>query len=183
MNRIALWLLATMVFLLTALFVAGKGWIFERHRPEILNLVETAEPADRHLPEPTRELLLFSSRSTASYAARLAVMQFHPEAARLGTTNWQLTWATWSLLIYLHLSEDERLALIARLAPTGKGRLGLSATSRELFGRPLDSLSEEEAAMLVVLVKAPSFSDRPEALARMRDRLIAKWREQKATKR
>lgn len=53
------------------------GFIFETHRSEIANLIESADPADRDLTQQVHELLLLSlSSPTAPYSTRLLIRKF-----------------------------------------------------------------------------------------------------------
>jgi membrane peptidoglycan carboxypeptidase len=79
------------------------------------------------------------------------------------------------LFAALHFSEQDRLTIIARLAPTGGGRYGLDNTSEALFGRPLSDLSLSEAGTIVVLTKTPFLYDKPDRLIAARDQFLSRY--------
>lgn len=149
---------------------------FASHRSEIDGLIDSATLAERRLPQPVRDLLLFSlGGHSAPYAARLLLDRFNTKAPRRAI-EWTVVHASWSLLAAMHFSEQDRLTLIARLAPTGGGRCGLDNTAQALFGHPLSEVSLAEAGTLVVLVKAPSLYNKPDRLVVERDHFLSTFR-------
>lgn len=179
MIRLRKWLLVSLaavpLLLLTA-FVAYDLLAFQPYRSNISALIEGAAPEDRMPPAPAAALLRISLQGhTSPYAARLLLVNLHLVPTR--TLAWQRTWALWSILVCLHLTENERTAVIASLAPTGPGRKGLSATARSLYGRALSELSLGEQASVVVATEfGASYSYvGSHTLATQRDALLAKY--------
>jgi hypothetical protein len=182
MRRFLKWAFAVLVVTVAIIAVLAypmikQGISFESYRSEMTKLIESAEPEDRALPQRIRDLLLFSlDGHTAPYAARLLIRQFDTEGSDRNPSTWNPIYASWSLLVALHFSEQDRLTIISRLAPTGGGRQGLSVTSQTLFKRPLSELSLAEAATLVVLVTNPPLYDKPDRLNEQRDQLLSRYR-------
>jgi len=137
-------------------------------------LIDSASPAERALPPSVHDLLLFSLRGrTTPLAADLLLRRFDGESQR-SPGAWHVVYASWSLLVRLHLSEQDRLTLIAHFAYTGGGHYGLDNTAQALFGRSLSEVSLAEAGTLVVLMKVPSLYDRPDRLTAERDRFLSR---------
>jgi hypothetical protein len=144
--------------------------------PEIKLLIETAEPTDRNVPAPTRELLSYAlGDQTAPQATRLLVQSFASTDLIDTPRRWKATYILWLPLVLLCLSEDEQLTIVARLSPVGGGSRGLTDTSRNMFGRDLSALTLEETALLVALTREPSLRDRPERLELARNSLLARY--------
>lgn len=148
---------------------------FESHRSEMADVIDSAAPAERALPPSVRDLLLFSlGGHTAPYAARLLLQRFDGQSHR-SAASWNVVYASWSLLVALHFSEQDRLTLIAHLAPTGGGHYGLDNTAQALFSHPLSEVSLKDAGTLVVLVKAPFLYDKPDRLTAERDQFLSRY--------
>jgi len=188
-KRIIRWTSAV-IFAALAIFVAVlaypfivNGVSFESHRLEMTSLIQSADPAYRPLPRPVRDLLLFSLRgNTSSNAARLLIREFDAWPTNRGGSAWTIVYATWSWLVALHFSEQDRLAIIARLAPTGGGHFGLKQTADALFDHPLSDLTLEEAGSLIVLTRQPSLYNTPERLLLERNRFLSRYEEQRDAK-
>jgi membrane carboxypeptidase/penicillin-binding protein len=88
---------------------------------------------------------------------------------------WGVVFGSWTLLARLHLSEEERLTLIARFSYLGDGHYGLDDAARALFDHPLSEVSLAEAGTLVVLMKNPSLYDKPDRLMAARDRFLSRY--------
>jgi len=174
MRRIlALALIAVVAVLVSPVIVQGVR--FQSHRSEMTKLIESA--AERNLPQSVHDLLLFSlGGRTVPYAALLLIGKFDPGATDgAALADWNVTYASWCLFVALHFSEQDRLTIIARLAPTGGGRNGLDNTSQALFGRPLSDLSLSEAGTVVVLTKTPFLYDKPDRLIAARDQFLSRY--------
>ncbi len=157
-----------------AAFVA-QAVRLERPHAAIMQLVASAAPDERALPEPVRRLLLFSLHGrTTPYASRLVMRELDRDALRTQGT-YKSGFPLWALVVAVGFSEDRRLALIAHLAPTGRNRIGLARTSLAMFDRPLSELSLAQAATLVVLTKQPSLYDRPDRLAAAREEFLSRY--------
>ena len=82
----------------------------------------------------------------------------------------------WERLVFLHLSQEEVLGLYATLAYNGQGQ-GLNSLSQRLFAKPLDALSDEEAAIVVAYTWAPDlYAQHPERLRARTDILLSRAR-------
>jgi Transglycosylase len=180
--RISKWTFGTIVGAFAVIVASlaypfiGDGMSFESHRSEITNLIETADPRDRMLPQPVSDLLLFSlARDTAPYSARLLIREFRAWPSNKGASSWTVLYATWSWLVALHFSQQDQLTLIARFAPTGDGRFGFSRTADVLYNRPLSALSPAEAGTLIILTREPSLYNNPERLSAERGRLLSRY--------
>jgi hypothetical protein len=79
------------------------------------------------------------------------------------------------LLLRLHVSKLEALGMYCSVIYVGNSSHGLSSASLRLFHKPLSSLSRDEAATIVVLLRAPAIYEKnPARLARQRDELVSR---------
>ncbi len=182
MRRVLKWATAAIAAIIgivavLAFPVVVQGIRFESHRSEMKKLIESADAEDRELPQRVRNLLLFSLHEhTAPYATRLLIEAFAEELYKSQST-FNVAYVGWYFLAALHFSDQDRMTIIARLAPTGGNRHGLSNTSQALFKRPLSELSLAEAAMLIVLAANPPLDDMPDRLNAQRDQFLSRYKE------
>ncbi len=152
---------------------------FQPHRGEITRLVESAEPGDRALPPMTARMLIFSLHGdTTHYITRLLLGRLH-----LSQGQWLVHYVIWESLVRLHLSEHDRLTIVASTLPTGGNRQGLSKTARELYGKPLSQLSLDETARLIVLANYASSWNNPARLAQASNQFLARYQESQRVQR
>lgn len=90
-----------------------------------------------------------------SYAVRQAYWSLVAEKGSGGTLSWHLDNILWQVASHLHFNEDEVFGIWVECSLYGCGR-GLKEASLKFFGKPIGTLSEEELAALVALVKSPS---------------------------
>lgn len=182
MRKILTCIFAASLLILICVFVLVYPAIvhairFESRHSEVTELIEGADPEDRQLPSPVRDLLVFALRGrTAPYATRLLIGRFDEEAFS-EQSQFNAVSVGWYPLVALRFSEQDRLAIIARLAYTGGERRGLSDTSRALFNRPLSGLSLTEAATLIALATNPALYNKPERVNEERDRFLSRFRQ------
>lgn len=181
MNRIAasaLTAVAAVLLLAIIAFACYDAIVFQPRRAEIQALLQRAPAEDRDPPALIRRYILASHQ--ADYPPTTAVARML--LARLdvsrdgGMPAWHARTALWDRLVWLHLSQDEILALYTTLSYNGSGH-GLNQLSQRLYAKPLSALSEPEAATVVAILWSPSLylSDRPR-LDRRRDLLMARAR-------
>lgn len=91
--------------------------------------------------------------------------------------NWQVRRLVWMLLIENHLSESEILALYFHFRRYGHGN-NLAQAANYRFGKSLSDLSPSEVVTLQAAGRAPEyFSRNPDALRRMEDVFMARYRD------
>lgn len=146
--------------------------VFQPRKADIRTILQSAAAEDRDPPPSIRRYILASQRPGYP-VARLLV-------ARLGISRdgsmfaWQAHTMLWDLLVSLHLSQHEVLALYSTLSYNGSDH-GLSKLSQRLYAKPMSALSESEAATVVAITWSPSLylGNRP-LLDRRRDILMAR---------
>lgn len=174
--RIFVFVLAALALLPLIAFFTYDAIVFQSHRQEIQAILARAASQDRMAPVRINGYILASHQDGASPAAAVArhlIKRFLPPN---GTLRWHLRAALWERLVSLHLTEAEIFGLYSTLAENGQGQ-GLNALSLRLFGKPLDSLSDSEAATVVAYIWAPNYyASRPVQLLIRRDKLLARVR-------
>jgi len=172
MKKSLSWPLLTLLLAVSLPIIVG-GVEFGSHHAEIEKLIQTSDPLERNLPAPLRKALLFSlDDRTTPFATRLLIRNFYSD---IDSESWKVTYALWVPFVAACFSEDDRLAIIARLSSTGGGRFGLSETALAMFGHSLSDLSYPDLATLVVLTKQPSLYNQPEKLSIARDQFITRF--------
>lgn len=132
---------------------------FWSHMDEIGNLIRNTEVSERNMPLSVRKQLLFLlDGEVAPYAARLLLKELKSDSSNGSNISWQISYLSWNTLLKWIYSEEEQLEIISVLAPTGNGRVGLSKSSKEIFGKPLNTLNPEQVAILMVLARSPTLS-------------------------
>lgn len=182
-----LWLfartIATLVFIvilaLTAGFAAFDRFYFQPQRPQIPQLIAAATQEERNPPDAVLRLVrAASSQRIASWTYRVLYHdQTNPTQIMgysAGAHFPELRGLLWRACLWLHLSEQERVTLIASRSRFYLGRhiLGYAAASQALFNRPLASLSKEEAATLVIGWQLGCFYGNSAYCAQRRDALL-----------
>jgi hypothetical protein len=149
---------------------------FQPRRSEIDAIIEGAAPQDRAPPEPVRAMLTAVLPSGPSgYAARLLARALGAIPEHNSVLGWHLNSALWWSLVRIHLSEDEQVAVILTLAPTGPDRRGFTSTALELYQRRPSELSPPEIAAIFALIRAPSAKG--EMLERLKSTLLERYTE------
>ena len=152
---------------------------FQPHRAEILRLVESAEAEDRALPVTTAQMLIFSLHGdTTHYITRLLLGRLN-----LSQGQWLMHSGIWESLVRLHLTEHDRLTIVASTVSTSGNRRGLSATARALYGKPLSQLSLDETARLIVLANYSTSWNNPARLAEASNQFLARYQESQKVQR
>jgi hypothetical protein len=156
--KVLKWILNTVVGLCAALalaFLCYDHLAFQPRRAEIDALITSAHPLDRHPPAALLDLLRVDlDGNLSSLAARQVLDSLN--AVPRGNLAWQTKWALWWMLVRLHLSPDEQIAVVCSRTFFGKGIVGFQSAARGIFGRDLDELNELELAALVVHSRWPS---------------------------
>jgi membrane carboxypeptidase/penicillin-binding protein PbpC len=112
-------------------------------------------------------------------AARLLLFELEVRKPKQGMRGWHRTYFLWWMLVKLHLSEDEQLAIICSKTFLGRRSYGFEAGAQAYFQRPLARLTDAELATLVVIARSPSRWQRPRShddLLKARDGLLARVR-------
>jgi len=161
-------LLVVLVGAVCATFVVYDLVAFLPRRTDIERLIACAHPLERSPPPALRALILADDDHLGFRSARLLLGALQP--GQRGSLEWQLDWSVWSLLVRIHLDEDERVAIVASRAFLGKHAYGFQAGALSEYSRGLDALSERELARLVILQRWPTRMRTPELSGKV-DRL------------
>ncbi len=127
--------------------------MFEPRRHEIDQLLGSASGEDLRPPEVIKKLIALSSGPNVP---DYAVARHFVPATSGSHLSWSLDMTLWVLLLKLHYTFDDRLALLCSLSYTGQGIYGLNNAALNRFGKPLSKLSVEESASIVLLLKSPT---------------------------
>ncbi len=147
-------LLSSAIIILPVLSVCFYDVIkFESRRHEIAQLLGSASDEDRHLPEVMKKLIALSSGPAVP---DFAVARHFVQRQGSGQLRWSLEATLWVLLLKLHYTFDDRLALLCSLSYTGQGIYGLNNAALNRYGKPLSQLSVEESASVALLLKSPT---------------------------
>jgi hypothetical protein len=150
---------------------------YEPSRSEISRVIASATADERKLPMPLAAFLRAEFQNgTQIYAARLLINHLGVGQQHATRQHWTLIYTLWCALVKFHLSAEERMTVIAVLAPTGTNRFGLSATSLAQFHKPLSELGPMECATLMALIHAPSLQQYPDALALERESILRRYK-------
>jgi len=174
------WALAIVVLVPLAAFVFYDLTRFQPHASEIARIVAAAHPNESSPPEMLRKLLREPRGDVSLNASRLLILKLKPRASRRGNLAWQSTSLLWWLLVKLHLSEDEQLAIICSTSLLGRRTYGFEAGANTFFDRPLNRLTDSELATLAVRAHSPTRWQRPDRqddLAKAADNLLARARD------
>lgn len=173
--RITAALLALALLLPLSLFICYDLSAFQSRKGEIAALISQATPDETHLsPQVAHLIRVSTSGTTATLSARILIDELHVPRAGASMLGWHATNLLWWVYCTIHLSEQERLTLIASRSDMGRWRYGFSAEAVARFQRPLSSLSLAETATLVALADNPSvFGSSPERLVHRRDWLLS----------
>ncbi len=126
---------------------------FEPRRHEIDQLLASASDEDRHPPEVIKNFIALSSGPSVP---DFAVARYFVQRQGRGQLRWSLEATLWGLLLKLHYSFDDRLALFCTLSYTGQRVYGLNNAALNRYGKPLSQLSDKESAAIVLLLKSPT---------------------------
>jgi hypothetical protein len=149
---------------------------YEPNRSEISHVIGTATPEERHVPMPLASFLRWEFRNgTEAYAASLLIRHLGIVQPRANALHWAAIYDPWIALVKFHLNVEERMTVIAVLAPMGTDRYGLSAASLAQFHKPLSELGAAECATLVALIQAPTLRRNPEALAYVSGSILRRY--------
>ncbi|MBD7922671.1 transglycosylase domain-containing protein [Xanthomonas bonasiae] len=179
MKSIALSTLKSVAALLLASIAAIAAYdvlAFQPRQMEIRALLNRVPPEDRDPPASIRRYIDAAHRSTYPPSTAVARLLL----ARLGTPrhenalSWHVRVVVWDLLVSLHLSQDQILALYSTLSYNGVGH-GISQLSQKLYAKPASALSDAEAATVVAILWAPGlYLHDKSRLERRRDLLLAR---------
>lgn len=167
-------LLAVLMLLPVVAFIVYDALVFWPHRDDMQAMLEKADPQDRIPPPMIRRYIFAQFQEGASPAAVVAWQLHRRYLPRRGTLNSLVRSMLWEQLVRLHLSQEEILGLYSTLIRNRQGQ-GLNAMSRHLFAKPLNELSDQEAATVIAYLWAPSIFERnPERLKVRRDKLLSR---------
>ncbi|MFZ1106248.1 MAG: hypothetical protein WAN86_25870 [Hyphomicrobiaceae bacterium] len=177
-------LVLIVIVALAAGFAAFDWFYFQSQRPQIAQLIAAAPQEERNPPDTLVRLLrAASSRRIASWTYRVLYHDHaNPTGIRaygVGAHHPELRALLWRACLWLHLSEQEQVTLIVSRSRFYLGRhmLGYAAASQALFNRPLASLSNDEAATLVVGWHLGCFYGNSAFCAQRRDALLLALKE------
>ena len=175
-SRYLLILACTAFAISLILFEAYDAFAFQPRQAEIAALLGNTPREEMNAAPDLRRLLLVSLNGhTASVAARQLLTDLPVPRVTRGMLGWHVTWALWTVLVALHMSESDQLRIFISTANLGDGYRGFPAASEAIFQRRLSKLSLPELATLVAMSHAPSlYSTSPDRLAERRDWLLAK---------
>jgi len=140
---------------------------YQSNRSEIARVIAGASDAERNIPMPLADFLRQDFKNgTEAYAARLLINHLYIGQEDRIRRHWMFMYALWCELVDLHLTPEERLTVIAVLAPTGAHRVGLADTSHAIFHKQLSELDPRECATLIALIQSPSLAEHPGLLER-----------------
>lgn len=139
-------------------------------------LLSAAAPSERNPPESLKQLLLSSLGSRVKFLVARDVLVAPPSQIEgMQTTSRQFTELGVGLLLLLHLSEKEILALHVSQAYMGTGVRGFSQASLRYANTPLENVTLAQAARLVVISYAPStYLSNPERLEHRAQAILSK---------
>ena len=163
------------ILLLTPVLAIAAYWaaVFLPRLDDIEAVLAAADPLDRHPPRRIRDYLVVAHAdgpSIAHSASRQLTPRLLPRTSNLKRIGREIAW---SGFLSLHFSNVELMGLYSSLAYNGEGQ-GLNALSLRLFAKPLDALSNEEAATVVAYTWAPQVYGRSRhLLEQRRDKLMA----------
>ncbi|MCP3041693.1 transglycosylase domain-containing protein [Xanthomonas euvesicatoria] len=156
--------------------VAYDMVVFSPRLDDIRAILVNADLLDRCPPANIHHYIHALHQRSAGPSAIVAMRlhsRFLPRVTEFGSRMGELMWEK---LLWLHLSQDEVIALYSTLAYTGQGA-GLSALSQRMFAKPLSALTDREAATLVAYTGSPAwYLHHPERLAARRDALMERAR-------
>jgi membrane carboxypeptidase/penicillin-binding protein PbpC len=173
--------LEIVMWILVILFMGfglGDLLYFQPHRAEIRQLIQATTDEERNPSAMMKELVQASTSGNLDYTvARILLdkLDVRPSADAKFQLGKMTTFLFWTLLVELHLSEQERITLYMGYIHTGNLQRGFSAASQSMFHKPLAALSPEEAATIAVIPRSPSvYFEQPELLKKHRDDLLSK---------
>lgn len=131
---------------------------------------------DERTPSPLLTSLLRVERRPellAWHATKLALSAVAEAVDDPGMRRSTLAATIWFYWMRARVDEDVYVRIVVSLGYCGASEYGFSKAAQSLFGKPLKSLTELEAATVVAIHSAPRLmlSD-PDALQRRRDSLI-----------
>ncbi len=173
--KVLIALVCTLMLSPAVAFLIYDALVFWPHRDHMRTVLENADPLDRSPPAKVRAYI--RAQHDGALPSAVVARQLHSRwLPRRGMLDWHVRSFLWERLVSLHLSQDEVLGLYASLAYNGKGQ-GLNSLSQRLFTKPLDALSDEEAAMVVAFTWASDlYAQHPERLRARTDILLSRAR-------
>jgi len=164
--RVLFWFAAFFAATPIAAFFAYDLAVFQPRAAEIHSILSSAAPAEQAPPQVLVEVVLASRVNVTAHSARLLASKLNAVPPRSARLFRHLSSAAWSACVALHLSKGEQLAVFLALSYMGNSTTGFAASAISLFGSPLEAVSQEQAAKLVVISQAPSgYLASPERLA------------------
>jgi len=173
--KVLIAIVCTLLLAPAVAFLIYDALVFWPHRDDMRAVLENADPLDRSPPSKIRTYI--RSQHDGALPSAVVARQLHSRwLSRRGMLDWHVRSFLWERLVSLHLSREEVLGLYATLAYNGQGQ-GLASLSQRLFTKPLDLLSDEEAAMVVAYTWAPDlYAQHPERLRARTDILLSRVR-------
>lgn len=180
------WAIAVVMFAAVLAFQFYDVGEFQPRRVEIAQLIASAHPGERSPSPMLRQLLLTDTRGDlALQVSRILLFKLEVVTPKSASLHWHRTQLLWWLLVKLHLSEDEQLAIVCGTTFLGRRAYGFEAGAHAYFQRPLRALDEAELATLVVLWRRPSRWQNPKyhyELFKARDGLLEQTRAEERVK-
>ena len=119
---------------------------------QIESILASAPKQDASPPHLIRKMIDANAGSPSTYATNLVISRVYPESPGI---RWHMRNALWRLLLPLHVGKTGMYGLYATLAFNGTD-YGLTNFANREFAKPLDQLSQSEAATTVAITFMPS---------------------------
>jgi membrane carboxypeptidase/penicillin-binding protein len=175
--KVLIAIVCTLLLAPAVAFLIYDALVFWPHRDEMRAVLENADPLDRSPPSKVRAYI--RSQHDGALPSAVVARQLQSRwLPRKGMLDWHVRSFLWERLVSLHLSQEEVLGLYATLAYNGQGQgQGMNSLSQRLFTKPLDALSDEDAAMVVAYTWAPElYAQHPERPRARTDILLSRVR-------
>lgn len=177
--KVCAMVLATLIAVAGFAALAYDIVAFRPHIPAIRAVLDAASAECRSPTDSVARLVRASHRGRLGLAGGVSRdLRFKLDPERPGgVIGWHARSAAWTLLIRLHLGDEAVLGLHCTLAYNGQDH-GLDRLSLRLFDKPLDRLTDAEAATVVAMAWSPAlYAMNPDRLARRRDILLSRMGE------
>lgn len=174
--KVTFTLLVTLTLVPALVVLAYEAMVFWSHRDDIQAILDSSDPLNRMPPLKIRMYIIAQQQGGASPSALVAQQLHYRFLPRKGTLNWHIRSVLWERLVSLHFSPDEIFGLYSTLIFNGQG-YGLNALSNRMYAKPLNALSDQEAATVVAYTWGPSlYARHADQLEVRRDKLLSKVR-------
>jgi len=149
-------------------------FVFKSYRLHIESIIQGSHSFYK---KPSKALLeiatITEGKRFKSYVAQMSLIRFGRNIHDM--LKWHIEYALWVLLLGIHFDNDEIFTLWCYFAPYEKGT-GLNESANFYYGRAIEQLNEKEIALIIAMIKAPSYyKDHPKKLEERVDELLSKY--------